>query len=389
MTRYIVSVKHPNVKTALAEHGKVGKPQAFNTIIIFESDLCPEDIMKIDGVLSVEEETRDSPFEVQRNPDSWFLPSASNSYPDYIYEKTGKGVALYVMDSGIRKDHVDFEGRDIETVYSYDGLDFGGNVVGAEHGTMAASCAAGNLHGIAKGVSICNLRYNWSSIEGIKALDSMFAHYKKNNKPAVLSMSFGSSSNIYDSIFTTLAENGVVMVAAAGNYDQPKPMFPALRDDVIAVAACNKDLEPSFWGGSITPGTNYGPEVDIWAGGSAGTAAGISSRTDTQWASGTSSACPLVAGNVALLLEGKAKLNSYEEVLAVKEELLATSRKDVIKYTDPKYNTTPNRYIYTLGVAGQPDPEPKPIKEDKKKGALYIVGALILAAIVLVILGGL
>jgi hypothetical protein len=90
-----------------------------------------------------------------------------------------------------------------------------------------------------------------------------------------------------------------------------------------------------------------------------------------------------------LLLEGKEKLNSYEEVLAVKEELLATSRKDVIKYTDPKYNTTPNRYIYTLGVAGQPDPEPKPIKEDKKKGALYIVGALILAAIVLVILGGL
>jgi subtilisin family serine protease len=399
MARYIVSINHPGDRGHLAKHGKVGRPQSLNTIIVYESDLTKEEIEKIEGVLEVEEERRDEPSAVQRNPDSWFLPSASNTAPDYTYNKTGAGVAIYVMDSGIRFDHVDFEGRDVATIYSFDGRDFGTNVDGPDHGTMAASCAAGNLHGIAKGATVYNLRYDWTNIEGIKALDTMFAHYKTQTKPAILSMSFGSYSNIYDKVFTTLAENGIVLVAAAGNYDEPVPTFPARRSDVIAVAACDKNLRPSVWGGTVTPGTSYGPMVDIWAGGTAGTAAGIYSRTSTQWAGGTSSACPLVAGAMALILEGSKKLTSYNEVLAVKAKLIAQSRKDVIQYFDPKFNDTPNRYIYTLGEVpvppvGEPTPTPTPTPDEKPdtgrdKGALYIVGALILAAILLVFLGAL
>lgn len=393
MTKYIVSIKHPGDRGNLAKHGKVGKPQSLNTIIVYETDLTVDEIKLIDGVIEVEEESQDQPFAIQRNPDNWFLPSASNTAPDYTYEKTGTGVAIYVMDSGIRFDHIDFEGRDVSTVYSYDGLDFGGDVDGPDHGTMAASCAAGNLHGIAKGATIYNLRYNWSNIEGIKALDSMFAHYKLQNMPAILSMSFGSSSNIYDSVFTTLAENGIVLVAAAGNYDEPTATFPAKRGDVIAVAACDENLRPSVWGGTITPGTSYGPDVDLWAGGTAGTAAGIVSRTSTQWAGGTSSACPIVAGALALILEGSAKLTSYNDVLTVKAKLLNQTRKDVIKYFDPKFNTTPNRYVYTLGDATNPEPIPDPVveptptpdTEEKSSKLPLILGAIVVIGLVLLL----
>ncbi len=359
---FIVEVDHPGARGNLAKHGKAGKPQSLNTIIVFKTDLSKAEVEAIPGVTQVEEDSIDTPFDVrvQERPTSWFLPSASNTAPDYTYAKTGKGVAIYIMDSGIRLDHKEFAGRDIETVYSYDEFDYGGDVAGPDHGTMAASCAAGNVFGIAKEATIYNLRYNWTSSTGIKALDTMLTHYLTHMMPSVLSMSFSSTSNIYDRVFTTLADRGIVLVASAGNYNEPQPRFPALRDDVIAVAACDSNLSPSVWGGGQA--TNYGKEVDIWAGGTNGVAASIESTVATQWAGGTSSACPLVAGNIALILEGYDKLISFKEVMDTKAVLIEGSRKDVIRYDDPKYNTTPNRYIYTLAAPASPPPLPPDVE---------------------------
>lgn len=388
MNTFIVYIDHPSVRGKLAKFGKVGSPRSLHKVIVMKTNHPMETIEAIEGVLMVEAEKKDTPSAVQPRPDNWFLPSASDTVPDYTYEKTGKGVAIYVMDSGIRFDHIDFEGRDTETVYSYDGLEFGGDVDGPDHGTMAASCAAGNLHGIAKEASIYNVRYNWTNIEGVKALDAMYTHYMENSKPAILSMSFGSYSNIYDQIFNELAASGVVLVAAAGNYDDPFAMFPARRSDVIAVAACDQDLKPSVWGGGQA--TNYGPEVDIWAGGTGGTAAGIEGRTDVQWAGGTSSACPLISGNLALILEDSEKLENYRDVLNTKSILLSHSRKDVINYFDDKYAGTANRYIYTLGTITEPnpdeqpipEPEPTPNPEKKSNNLVPILGAIAVIALI-------
>jgi len=405
---FIVEVNSPRVRGKLAKQGKPGKPTSLDTIIIFKTNLSRAEVEAIKGVISVEEETFDSPFsitQVQKRPPSWFLPSASNSVPDYHFIKTGQGVAIYIMDSGIRIDHDEFSGRDISTVFSHDGLDYGGDVLGPDHGTMAASCAAGNVHGIAKGATIFNVRYNWSSIEGIKALDTILTHHRTHVMPSVLSMSFGSYSNIYDSAYTQLANEGVVMVAAAGNFGDDHAMFPARRRDVIAVAACNSRLEPSVWSGGQS--TNYGPEVDIWAGGTDGIAASGSSQFASQWAGGTSSACPLVAGKVALILEGFSKLINYQEVLDTKMVLLESARKDVIKYPDPKYRDTPNRYIFTMGVPFNttppdvepiPDPEPTPIPPDedvvvdgpesdeKSSNLLLILGAVAVIGLLAILL---
>lgn len=391
--KFLVSVTHASVRDKLLQHGKPGKPSSLTTIIIFKTNLSKEEVEAIPGVEFVEEDGMDAPGWVQQRPLSWFLPSASDTWPDYTYNRTGEGVALYVMDSGIRPDHVDFAGRNVETVFSYDGLDYGGDVDGPDHGTMAASCAAGNEHGIAKGVNVYNIRYNWTYSEGIKALDTLFTHYMSHTMPAVLSMSFSSTSNVYDRIFTTLADSGVVLVASAGNYNEPQPRFPALRDDVIAVAACDSSLRPSVWGGGQA--TNYGPEVDIWAGGSGGVAASIESTSATQWAGGTSSACPLVAGNVCLLLEGRPKLISYDEVLQVKRELTSSAREGAIQYPSAIYDSTPNRYIHTLGtplplppnppdVEPIPEPTPTPPREDTDEKSSKV--PLILGAIALVVL---
>jgi len=411
MKTFIVRVDNPTVRDTLANHGQVGDPQTLKKIIIFKTDLTQDEVADLPGVLEVEEESLDTPFDidaypyrmdgdtseesvkqerevqVQSRPRSWFLPSASNTQPDYTYTRTGRGIAIYIMDSGVRLDHRDFNGRHIETVFTYDGRDYGGDVRGAEHGTMCASCAAGNIYGIAKEASIFNARYNWTSSEGIKALDTILAHHRTHNMPSVLSMSFSSSSNIYDQALTELAHDGVVLVSSAGNYDESRPRFPAVRDDVIAVAACNENLYPSRWGGT-TPGTNYGKEVDIWAGGSGGRAASMASTTSEQSAGGTSSACPLIAGTVALVLEDSPKLKSYADVLNAKDILIKNSRKGVIKYNDAKYNETPNRYIYTLIDDEMPEPLPVPKSKggNMKKAALVIGAALILGIVIFGIL---
>lgn len=358
MTKYIVEIAEPSYRDTLAQYGKVGQPQSLNTIVIFETDMLESEIRKIPGIVQVEPDGMDRPFDVavQHRPDSWFLPSASNTNADYHYDRTGERVAIYFLDSGARSDHIDFQGREIATVYTHDGFEYG-NVPGADHGTMVASCAGGNIHGIAKGASLFNLRYNWTTSEGIKALDTMLMHYRSHTMPSILSMSFGSYSNIYASALNQLAGEGIVLVAAAGNFDESVPTYPALRSDVIAVAACDRDMRPAVWGGDLTPATNYGSEVDIWAGGHSGIAASTESNLGIQWAGGTSAACPLVAGMIALMLEGQPRLKSYTDVLAVKAKMIERSRKDVIIYPDEKYNGTPNRYIFTLMDAPNPDPD--------------------------------
>jgi subtilisin family serine protease len=356
LNKFIVYVDTPEVRDTLLKHGSPGLPTALTTVIIFKTDLTKEEVERIPGVAEVEQDSMNEPSAVQPSPRNWFLPSSSNTAPDYVYNKTGEGVAIYVMDSGIRSDHSEFDGRETETIYTYDGLDYGGVNNSVEHGMMAATCAAGNQHGIAKKASVFSMRYDWSFSDGIKALDTMFAHYKANTRPAVLSMSWSSVSNIYNRVFTELSNAGVVLVASAGNDGEPQPRWPAQREDVIAVAACDRYLKPSVW--NSVQSTNYGPQVDIWAGGTAGLSGSIRTRTATQTASGTSSACPLVAGNVALLLEGREKLSTYSDVMNVKRELLEGSRKGVIQYTDEKYLSTPNRYIYTLAEDKTPDEDP-------------------------------
>merc|ERR1712066_813522 len=99
--------------------------------------------------------------------------------------------------------------------------------------------------------------------------------------------------------------------------------------------ACN--FSPAFVPSAITVGStdslnrrssfsNYGSCTNIWAPGSNILSAGVSSDTATATFSGTSMACPHVAGGAALVLEQNPAFN-YAEVLEV---LLANAWTDTI-----------------------------------------------------------
>lgn len=127
---------------------------------------------------------------------------------------------------------------------------------------------------------------------------------KGRQNTAVINISLGSSaSTLWDAAITAAWEKGVLAVNAAGNEDSPAiNSSPCRSPEVICVG--NVEINNSRHSGF--GGSNYGPEVDIFAAGTDIVSASWRSDTAERATTGTSMASPAVAGLVSYLraLEG-------------------------------------------------------------------------------------
>jgi len=276
----------------------------------------------------------------------------------------GSGTTVFVLDTGVRVSHQDFGGRaapELDLTRGYAQKCNGDHSCAKDmqgHGTHCAGTAAGKSFGVAPGAAVRSVKVlgdqgqgSWSwTYYGLDYLATLPV------RPVVASMSLGGKGvqqAMEDSV-TGAVDAGVIVVVAAGNDNSNACRFsPAFVPAAITVGSTDSVLIRSYF-------SNYGGCTDIWAPGSSIVSASHRSDSDKATLSGTSMACPHVAGAAAVVLEKDPSMNAAEVLKA----LLAKAKKDAI--SDLRSDDT-NSFLY-IG--------------DKSSSVLSALSPLVLAAAV-------
>ncbi len=245
----------------------------------------------------------------------------------------GEGVTVAVLDSGVYADHPALKGK-VTTGPDYlrDGLKEGDAQWG-QHGTAMAS----DVLKVAPKAKILSVRVIDDKDEEERSEKDMEKALKRGNDPIadgidyavqhgadVISMSLGSDdlSTTYDkeqaAAVAYAARNGVTVLASAGNSGDVfnEASYPAGYAGVIAVAATQQGGGRADFSTVHTYNDVAAPGVDIM------------SATNTggyELVDGTSPACALAAGVVALMYAKNPKLTPAQ----VNDVLIATAHRPV------------------------------------------------------------
>ena len=214
----------------------------------------------------------------------------------YSYVTTGAGVHAYVIDTGIRRTHVEFTGR-IGNHFDYSGglaVDCNG------HGTHLSGTIGGTTYGVAKRVTLHPVKVLDCNGSGSFAQVIAGVDWVTGNRilPAVADLSLGGAPNAaLDAAVQRSINRGVVYVVSAGssggsacNYSPARiPAAYTVGSSTIADAA--------------HAASNKGPCLDLFAPGINVLSAWHTG--DTAWAnlSGTSMAAAHAAGAAARYLQ--------------------------------------------------------------------------------------
>lgn len=265
----------------------------------------------------------------------------------YVDNGDGAGVTAYVIDTGIRPDHVEFTGR---VAAGYTAVSDGNGTVDCNgHGTHVAGTIAGATYGVAKATRLVPVRVLDCSGSGtssgvIAGLDWVAAQHAAG-APAVANMSLGGgASSSLDIAVANLVNDGVTVAVAAGNSSADAcTASPARASSALTVGATSSnDARASY--------SNYGSCLDLFAPGSGIASAWFSSPTAVATLSGTSMATPHVAGAAAALLSRQPSLSPAQVGSAITGAATAGVVADAL-------TGSPNLLLF-VEQASSPSPTP-------------------------------
>ncbi|AYE53621.1 peptidase S8 (plasmid) [Priestia megaterium NCT-2] len=235
-------------------------------------------------------------------PDAWDVTTSNGN------------IKIAIIDTGVQLNHPEL------AIKLWPGYNFvEGNLNpndGNGHGTHVAGIAGAltenslGIAGIAPSASIIPIRALDNSGNGTLSNIANAITYSTNAGAKVINLSLGSSqgSITLENAINYAWNQGVVIVAAAGNEASNILTYPAAYQNVIAVASTDINDQKSDF-------SNYGTWVEVSAPGSTI----LSTYTGSYYAylSGTSMACPHVAGLAALLAaQGKNNVQIKNTILS-------------------------------------------------------------------------
>ncbi|RLV95277.1 Cerevisin [Spathaspora sp. JA1] len=307
----------------------------------FFSDELIQEVSKNPHVLFVERDSvfKVDEFEVQEKA-PWGLARVSHrennlangATGEYFYDnEAGEGVTVYVIDTGIKVEHKEFEGRaEWGSAVAFPNIKIDGN----GHGTHCAGIIGSKTFGIAKkvnlvAVGVMNLLGTGTTSDIIKGLEFVVSQHqdkikkkKSGFKGSVVNMSIGGGiSEALDLAVNAGTKAGLHIAVAAGNDNQDACQYsPARAQGPISVGATNNKDE-------IATFSNFGKCVDIFA-------PGVDIDSTSIWSnsvlmSGTSMASPHVAGLLSYYLSLQPSTESEFYTNLIEPETL---KKLLIRY---------------------------------------------------------
>jgi subtilisin family serine protease len=298
---------NPNVESVV--------PDAIASVADWPADAPPDDTLYA---------TTQADFPHIGVPGAWALTTGSPS------------IVVALLDTGYEGTHPDLAA--IPTVSPYNARTGTTNVTdGYGHGTHVAGTIAAQTNnatgvaGIAPGITIMPVKVMDSNGQGYWSDFLEGVDWARTHGASIVNLSLGgplSASQVaaFQPTFDAAYSAGVLVVAAAGNYDNSNGFYPASFAHVISVSATNNnDAKASF--------SNFGPAVDLSAPGVTIESTYIGATYQTM--SGTSMATPHVVG-VAALIRSYHPTYTVDEVESAMEvtskDLGAAGRDDYFGY---------------------------------------------------------
>jgi hypothetical protein len=258
-----------------------------------------------------------------------------------------------LLDSGIKLDHPEFEGADIECLYSLtnDFVDRKG------HGTALASVIVGKTCGITnaklKVVKLFDTEVPTRLSDFLGAMDAVYNDFATNNSYGIMNCSWAIARNEYiEAKMQALFRAGIQIVVASGNDGSDiGDVTPAAMPESIVVGAYNSSLLPcdfSDYTGtsaiSVTSGSTNSGKLSGWAPGEDIYAAKLDGSCG--FSSGTSMSAAIhsaiIAYNVSLPpFQFDDSVNAIWNN-AARNNVSFLAKRGLLMLDDPKYQNSPN-----------------------------------------------
>jgi cerevisin len=307
-----------------------GYSGSFTSSVVEQIRSMPEvDYVERDQIVRTQDTELGAPWGLARI--SHRAPLTLATLTKYLYDpQGGAGVDVYVIDTGINVDHVEFEGRAFwgKTIPKNDeDVDANG------HGTHCAGTIASRKYGVAKAAHVHAVKVLGSNGSGsmsdvvagvewalkaalakAEAADTEYAATgKTSHKGSVANMSLGGGkSRALDDTVNRAVKRGLHFAVAAGNDNKDACNYsPAAAQEAVTVGASTLSDERAYF-------SNTGACVDVFAPGLNILSTWIGSRYATNKISGTSMASPHTAGMIAYLL-GIYPSKSFDPLLGAEE----------------------------------------------------------------------
>ncbi len=294
----------------------------------------------------IEYTPNDSLYNLVNGPSNWnWHLDVTHAAQAWDITHGSSDIKVAIVDNAIWSNHPDLAAKivlqhDAKMNTTSSNPPAGGDPDAWSHGTHCSGLATAitdneiGVSGIGFNTSIIAVKSSLNTNpDGIYMIPGVT--WAMNNGADIISMSFGgtSASPTEQNLMNTAYNMGIVLVAAAGNDNVTTPHYPSNYNHVISVASTDENDHKSDF-------SNYNTSVDVSAPGGTGIP-GPGGLLSTYYAngsmgyynyiSGTSMACPMVAGLASLVLSINPAL------LPDEVELILEAACDNIDAVNPDY----------------------------------------------------